>query len=451
MGTSINFNKDNFYYSSKNGLCNPLNSLTPFYNIDFKRFYKLYQSSTIDLDFDQLKRRLGIRYYNHVLNNYRYTTGYSQNYFPAFQLFAGEFLNKEWLATVDWRKYHRDHILHQTMTAYIGMILIKGKYYDTNTKKIKKILFNGKSILNHIIDIILLSPKCQYLRDYFVSLGGSNHLITDSSICRQVWRNIVCETFFLAALFHDLGYPWYYSYNINQQLNLLSNNHDSVNDVSDLVFDLYKNKLWLFPFNGYQPLNNIVPSNWQPKLNRLIRKGLTKTHGLPGAVTFLQFVDELRKYPDNQISPIRLFCIDWAAMAIMMHDMSRLYGEVEGNNLNITNQHLRISFEKDPLSFMLTISDQIQDFSRPDAIFTSIDSDSAKVQYKSNCHEVELSWDESKGILDIINKYRHMKDYSRNKTEFLPKIQKLIFNSSLGYLDYAYLGISYIKIDAMKT
>ena len=132
--------------------------------------------------------------------------------------------------------------------------------------------------------------------------------------------------------------------------------------------------------------------------------------------------------------------------------MADFYAEVDENSrLQIKKPQLRLSIEKDPLSFMLTLTDQIQDFNRPDATFsehrTPISTD-INIRYSYRCDKVELHWEDSSRVLTIKYFYNNPRDYLENRNEFLPKRQLQYFDPYRGYLDYSGLGISEIKLEA---
>ena len=51
---------------------------------------------------------------------------YSQLAIPAYRFILPEVLADDWLATVGWHKFNRDHVLHQPLTAYIVLKLLTG-------------------------------------------------------------------------------------------------------------------------------------------------------------------------------------------------------------------------------------------------------------------------------------------------------------------------------------
>lgn len=57
-------------------------------------------------------------------------------------------------------------------------------------------------------------------------------------------------------------------------------------------------------------------------------------------------------------------------MAILMHDMQKVFKGDGKHGPMPEHPHLQVSFRQDPLSFLVTLVDQIQDFGRPDARFT---------------------------------------------------------------------------------
>ena len=52
-------------------------------------------------------------------------------------------------------------------------------------------------------------------------------------------------------------------------------------------------------------------------------------------------------------------------MAVMMHDMKKVYWGNNGMATLPENKHLRLRFDVDPLSCVITLADVLQDFERP--------------------------------------------------------------------------------------
>lgn len=230
---------------------------------------------------------------------------------------------------------------------------------------------------------------------------------------------------------------------------------------ADWIAERYSDRLLLYPLNGYQKTGPCSPGTWRDVFYELIQKGLSQTHGLPSAIAFLYLNDALRSFPIGAAPPRRRFCVEWAAMAIMMHDLGKLYGKAEKASpgkytLQVTHPQMRLKFERDPLSCVLALSDVLQDFGRHDASFMRTrpkqpgnslpDPAPPMVKYKSRCEEVRLEWLDTTGELKITYVYPNPSQ-RHDKREFARKEEVEYFDPAAGFVDMSFAGIRRITID----
>jgi hypothetical protein len=134
----------------------------------------------------------------------------------------------------------------------------------------------------------------------------------------------------------------------------------------------------------------------------------------------------------------------------MMHDMQKFYEEGVSSE---PMKHLRVSLTRDPLSFLLTLIDQIQDFGRFSAsFFREIGSDKEKdekvhIKYDVACHRVEIVR-QTPSELAIKYYFKRENDFRVNDG-FKKKEEKKYFDPRSGYLDYSALPISRIRLLAV--
>lgn len=447
MGSVVAFTYENFKEAVLRGQCEPARSFAPFINVDRVRFDRLGRDAR-KLDIKPLKDRLDSQWFAKVRGAAALTLRNARSFFPAYRFYVDEYLNDEWLATVDWHKeFHRDHVIHQPMSLYVGLSLLKGRDLSGNTDG--TLLFgDNKSLLELCVDMVFGASKCSYLHEYAQEMKVPSIYLEDTPLARRMWEEIVTETFFLAALFHDIGYPWSFINRIHKALMPHSPVENPMGKGHEWLAEHYRNRLVFYPLNGYRKAEPSEPAHWRKEMLELVEEGLKDSHGMPGAMAMLHLNDIIRTQPlDPNDKPMRRFCIEWAAMAVMMHDLGGLYGKTENMRLSVKNPHLRVSFEQDPLSFILTLADKIQDFERPNAAFSSND-DMSKVRYFSRCQSVRLDWDRTTGHMKIIYGYKNPVDYNNNRLRFLPENELLYFHPKEGYLDYSGLGINRIELEA---
>ncbi len=100
----------------------------PHISVDRRRYEELRRNSR-ELDFTPLRKRVDSRFYDELRCAVGVSVRYSRFFFFLHISFVvNEYINDEWLAAVDWHKqFHRDHVVHQPLTAYVGMKLLKSK------------------------------------------------------------------------------------------------------------------------------------------------------------------------------------------------------------------------------------------------------------------------------------------------------------------------------------
>jgi hypothetical protein len=159
--------------------------------------------------------------------------------------------------------------------------------------------------------------------------------------------------------------------------------------------------------------------------------------------------DCIRRYPDRPESPLRLLCIEWAAAAIMMHDMAKIYwGKGKSDSETPEYPFLRLCFKKDPLSAIVTLADFIQDFERPSAVFGVCERSRGKevtLKFEPSCSSTELQFADS----NLTIQYNMKNEESRAiKRISILKEEDQYFNAQYGYLDMSSLGIDKVQLMA---
>jgi len=153
--------------------------------------------------------------------------------------------------------------------------------------------------------------------------------------------------------------------------------------------------------------------------------------------------DVLRDFPGDTTHPIRQFCIEWAAMAVLMHDMSKIYWH--SLNKCPENTHIRLKFDVDPLSCIIALADILEDFSRPLVNFSHHKQKNVIVSYPDACASSMLEL--FNGKMRITYRFHKKADYATKKIH-LPEEEKRYFDSQYGYLDLSALGIHSVKMCA---
>jgi hypothetical protein len=446
MGAIMDFTlKDYINLQANNGFFFPKNFL-PYINIDKKKYIILedeFNSEGLKISetFEGLRLRTGQKYFRKVYPAQSSALNFSESSFPAYRFLMSDVLTDDWLAIVDFhKKFSRDHALHQPLTSYIVFKLLGG---GTSSESLK---VDSGNLLDLCVDQILNSPKAAYLKEYLRKLDLNSDLLIDNPLSREIWKNLFYETAMVSAIFHDIGYPWQYINRLNKSLNISNFNLKQLPSNVKYIQETFKNRLIMHPFHGYNSSIFDTPCNWDEKLSSLISNSLSQTHGFCGALGFLYLNDIIRKYPYSTSIAAQHLCIEWAALGIMMHDMKGIYWGKNKNN-QPENDFLRLEFNKDPLSCIITLADVIQDFERPTVNFSK-EEDDCIFKYDFSCESTSLEL-----IGDTLEiKYFFKDDDDRIKSiDFKKNDEKEYFDTDYGYVDLSSIGIKKVKLSCEKS
>lgn len=415
-------------------------------SVDVKRYnnleqkcqqsYGLSPSKNIDKSFNELKKRTTSGYFFKILTAQTNSLSFSSTVFPAYRFLLPEVLVDDWLGIVDWHKFQRDHALHQPLTAYI----VHELFFPGNAHCSTYIFLS--ELIKKAVDSIIEGIDVAYHREYLVSLGfvSDFEIFEKNMFSSFIWKSMLFETAYIAALFHDIGYPWQLINTLSNKLDPLGIERKPTNDEV-AIYEMFHERLLYFPLNAYQKLNPGKSVLWKQEILAMTRELLNKTHGFAGAICFLYLNDAVRLFPSATENPLRQFCVDWGAMGIMMHDLSKIYW---GKQKTPKNPHLRLKLNVDPLSTILTLCDVLQEFSRPFSRFFH-NEESIGLEYRMPCNSTTLEIKDK--ILDITFHYSD-KNALAEKLLFLKKDEYVYFDPQYGYIDISSLGLNRVNLKA---
>lgn len=425
--------------------------LAPFTKVDKVRYKKLEQdhfkdgkkTNDIRRAFNQLKKRTGKALFHKVHPIQSKTLSYASLSFPAYRFILPEVITEDWIASVDWHKFQRDHVLHQPLTGYIVLKLLGSMTGRTNPGLI---LPSTERLLKKCVDEILPFKETIYLKNFLLECGLSEKSpwLRPGKLQRWLWKQFFIETAYLAAVFHDLGYPWQYVGLLGDKLEPVTAPAMIKEEaIEHSILSSFKERLIYVAMNGYNKITPSTPAIWEKEIKEQTKKAITSTHGFPGALGFLFLNDCVRKFPDKHASPIRQLCIEWASVAIMMHDMSKVY---HGEGKIPARPHLRLNAKVDPLSALITLADILQDFERPVGQFSSRNSRNVTLSYKHACKSTNIKFHGNSLIIDFIMQPKNL----YFKRSCLIDEQEEYFNRRYGYLDLRAWGINNVMMQAHK-
>lgn len=412
------------------------------FSIDRKAYSELeeeYDDFGKDLPFalSEIKKRTTDDYFSKILMAQTEAMNYAEYVFPTYKFIVSDALWDDWLATIDPHKsYCRDHSLHQPLTAYIACKLLG---YGDAVQSL--LLPNNERLLSYCARQMLESPQMKYLRDYFTELYP-NYVQIPKQLYQSLAEDVFYETAIISSIFHDIGYPWQYINRLSSSLKIADPQFASTIGRSlDDIFDAVCDRLLAFPFYGYSTVCKARPvSTWKNTLKVLLDRAFRTTHGFPGALGFTFLNDVVRVFPSdlNFNDAVFRFILDWGAVGIMMHDMPRIY---KGDKNHAGVPSLRLSFEKDPLSSLISLCDILEEFQRPQARFVK-SAGVLNIDYPDACDYSDLTISGRR----IIITYR-FKD--RNTAIKMKSIREEevsdYLNMMNGYIDVSRLGVNSVE------
>ncbi len=246
----------------------------------------------------------------------------------ADRLFSKHFYDIEWnmFLEADFEKsemkVYRDHFVHQIRNAYLGYYLIwEIGLYKNIEYAVHKYGSTGFS---------------QYINIY-----KSKELNSDDR--KIFYQKVIMKTWFLSALFHDIGYPLAYHQRYSARmdkympyLRVLDNRRQmDFIELSALLSDTY-----LFKMVDYEEL--------KLKYERF-------DHGMLSAICLL--LNYYHTGAIHRLSNSDRCSIELAAYAIFVH--TRNYS-IQGN----LEKNIRPIFVEDPIAYLLRLCDDLQEWAR---------------------------------------------------------------------------------------
>ncbi|MBF8272632.1 MAG: hypothetical protein HW380_1737 [Magnetococcales bacterium] len=459
------------------------NGVAPnLFPVDPVKFRQLFAECPVKKDAESLKKlrkRMPDAAFWPVLAGLHVLLGYGKKLFPGFACVYGEFVRDEWLSLMGYHKdFHRDHVVHQPQEALVVKKLLQGLEFDGINHPLSKEMLSATwlhpsgskktkptaSVSLWDLSAFVLSrggEKVRYLIDYARDLDVDPLFIKPQTpMAFRFWRGVVYDAAITAALFHDIGYPVQFLRTVAKGVNkgrissLLTGGDDMT-----LLDQRFADPLFRFPFRGYRsqrslPLNHHASAEEREAL----QAALKDSHGLPGAITFLDLNHHVMAHRSPRTLARGRLVLEMAATAIVMHDMQQVFLNRDdkpaypGQARPPLRPYLRVEFLRDPVSFIVTLADQIQNYGRFSAKF--FDSSKKSVRWEpdqaiSGCC-VQSSDDGDFLKLTMIYDPDHTGAFFLQMAKFNPEAQANFFHSNFGYLDYAGL-YDQIILDAARA
>lgn len=258
------------------------------------------------------------------------------------RLFSESYIEFEWEMhlSVDYKKhglkFYRDHYFHQIRDAFMMHVLLQDYGFYENVKNI--LIDKSESKVSNYVHKMLLQQT-------FEQVGYADQLISSNDKEFYI-RNLIYMASYMAALFHDIGYPeGYYitmSRRIKEYLPIVSCLNGMDYDLGAVRSSL-ENTL-LFRLVPYDEIEERLTNKKKPD------------HGVLSAIIFL-----MHFYGNGAIyglEPYKKAAVELAALAIYNH--TNKYG-IQGKD---KKDAYRPCFHLNPLSYLLRICDDMQEWER---------------------------------------------------------------------------------------
>lgn len=387
---------------------------------------------------NMLKKRTTKHYFQKIYSAQTDVQSYSFKSFPAYKFILPETLADDWASTVDWHKEWatRDHSLHQPLSAYIVQRLLGFGNAD------KSLLTPNGRLLSLCADKLLNSAGTEYIRKYFVEIYPDfQDWYPDQ---KKIWATcLFYETAVVAALFHDMGYPWQFVNRLKEHIGFANYIDKENTDLGsgDSIFDYLKSHLLCMPFNAYRPINDQTTMEDIQNIKDVMHRAYIKSHGLPGALAFTALTNQTFSFPEplSHNAATTKLKMEMAAVAILMHDMEGMYREGD--------KCFHLSFDVDPLSCIIAMSDVLEEFERPSASFENDFNGHdgiVHIKYKVPCVATDLKIENSN--MKIVYQYNTLEDANNSRKRRKEEINNY-FGIGSGFIDLSALGISQVDCD----
>ncbi len=294
---------------------------------------------------------------NNIINQYICIDGLER-------LFSDKYIEFEWNMHlgIDYKKhqmeFYRDHFVHQMRNLYcLHMMLSDEKVGGFSGKKglgfihlVKRILEvpSNSKVSRYTYKMVEQQKHYRYFPNYKIKLRDGNILYINKKYNTDefYYRNIIFMAGYMAALFHDIGYPEV-------------SNVQNQRRITEYIANLYNAESSGY---DYPRLNSLLQNSFLFRVvsfteirNRM--SGEKPDHGAFSAIIFL-----LNFYENGAIhglEPYKRCAVELAAFAIYNHTNKYSYSKKAEENGYIHN-----SFLLNPISYLLRICDDLQEWNR---------------------------------------------------------------------------------------
>lgn len=274
------------------------------------------------------------------------------------QMFDEDYFDFEWDMHVGQNfkehknDYYRDHFLHQVRNMYMMYVLLNEfGFYEASKKILSDKSISKISEYSYKKGKQFLADKHTSFWDLALKLNRSDDISLEDCIRNYFYKYIIYASAFLAALFHDMGYPICHFLEVRHRISeynpsLYMFTHNAIES-----FDQLASKL-----GGSLLFSIVSPQEIKDRLQKINSIG-KYDHGAYSAIAFL-----LRFYETGiiySLSAEKQCAIELAAVAIYNHTSK--YNCVKHKE---ENNYYQPIFRQNPISFLLKTCDDLQEWDR---------------------------------------------------------------------------------------
>lgn len=407
----------------------PMTPLNPLSIVDQAKLSRVIDRDKINArvrtTFNELEKRMGGDYFAEFERVQTRAKEYGSFVFPAYKILFLDVACEDWLSLLDFHKgFSRDHSVHQPLTAYIVCKLLG------EGDPAKAFQISGVSLLDKALDVIMSCPDSRYLLDRLAHKDFNSPLLQGD---RELWKVIFYQTAIITAMYHDLGYPWQFIERMHDFLKdemLLCGRLPENSPLVNQYIDAHRDELMFRPFYNYGK-GGLTSANINVAV---FDKFIHKSHGVIGALAYQAYNSQYRSDVNTSTSALIEFCQEWSCLAILMHDMQKAYAQV-GTGFP------KLDFNTDPLSYIISLADTLEDFNRPNAKFRTKQK-GCEIEYTFPSLSVEL--EENGGVAEI--RYTMSPETRAAQEERKVNDQKDLFDQPAGYFDLPSVGLTQMTI-----
>ena len=296
----------------------------------------------------------------------------------------------EWLWYITpFKDFYRDHLAHVMKVALTALDLLESKE--------SPFVKGGETLLYQVAQGL----ASQNLGDRrFRNLARRVGICDAHLRTHKFWEAAVRETTRLAGLLHDMAYPDVMAAKVERAAKPVrprASFEPGVEDMCRNAVSMFQHHLLASPFHGGKLPG---PDGIQEKERRIAASVFRESHSLRAGYSLLRILEDARRV--GEVTPFDAFVMEWAALAISLHDYDKFYedkhtDETQREWLNGGNRkNVQPSFKEDPVSFLVALADQVQDFGRMsyETCSDNVDLSSSQVRYPTRAVEMKLVDDE---------------------------------------------------------